>query len=199
MAVKVDREQRPDIDQVYMDVCKAMTGSGGWPLSLLPQIYNLWMNDREELLNSSENIINHLKKEQNHSQEDLKLDQKLITETLKILRKIYDQEYAGFGSAPKFPMPHYLIFLLDQWQENSEKRYLEMVEKSLYAMRAGGIFDQLGGGFHRYSTDPKWEIPHFEKMLYDQALLIYSYAEAYQISKKNIYLDTINKTFSSIK
>ncbi|CCU78624.1 Thymidylate kinase [Halanaerobium saccharolyticum subsp. saccharolyticum DSM 6643] len=228
VAVKVDREERPDIDQVYMDVCKAMTGSGGWPLSifmtadkkpffaatyipredkygrkgllsLLPQIYDLWMNDRGELLNSSQNVINHLKKEQNNSQQNLELDQEIITETLNILSKIYDEEYAGFGSEPKFPMPHYLIFLLDQWQENSENKYLEMTETSLDSMRAGGIFDQLGGGFHRYSTDREWDIPHFEKMLYDQALLIYSYAEAYQITNKNIYLETINKTAAYLK
>ena len=228
VAVKVDREERPDIDQVYMDVCKAMTGSGGWPLSifmtadkkpffaatyipkedkygrkgllsLLPQIYDLWMNDRGELLNSSQNVINHLKKEQNNSQQNLKLDQGIITETLNILSKIYDEEYAGFGSEPKFPMPHYLVFLLDQWQENSENKYLEMTEASLDSMRAGGIFDQLGGGFHRYSTDREWDIPHFEKMLYDQALLIYSYAEAYQITNKNIYLETINKTAAYLK
>jgi uncharacterized protein YyaL (SSP411 family) len=228
VAVKVDREERPDIDQVYMDVCKAMTGTGGWPLSifmtadkkpffaatyipkedkygrkgllsLLPQIYDLWMNDRGELLNSSQNVINHLKKEQNNSQQNSKLDQGIITETLNILSRIYDEEYAGFGSEPKFPMPHYLVFLLDQWQENSENKYLEMTEASLDSMRAGGIFDQLGGGFHRYSTDREWEIPHFEKMLYDQALLIYSYAEAYQITNKNIYLETINKTAAYLK
>lgn len=228
VAVKVDREERPDIDQVYMDVCRAMTGSGGWPLSifmtadkkpfyaatyipkednygrlgllsLLPNIYDVWMNDREQLLNHSENVISHLKKEQNNSDQDLKLKQEVITETLNILTTIYDEKYAGFGSEPKFPMPHYFIFLMDQWQKSSDNKYLRMTEKSLAAMRSGGIFDQLGGGFHRYSTDRKWELPHFEKMLYDQALLIYSYAEAYRITKKDIYLDTIEKTVSYLK
>lgn len=228
VAVKVDREERPDIDQLYMDVCRAMTGSGGWPLSifmtadkkpfyaatyipkddkygrigllsLLPQIYELWLNDREQLLNHSENVIRHLKNEQNSSHQALKLNQEVITETLNILTKIYDQKYAGFGKEPKFPMAQYLMFLLDQGQESSESEYLAMTEETLAAMRAGGIFDQLGGGFHRYSTDREWELPHFEKMLYDQALMIYSYAEAYQITENDLYLDTIEKTVAYLK
>ena len=227
VAIKVDREERPDIDQVYMDVCRAMTGSGGWPLSifmtadkkpfyaatyiprsdsygrkgllsLLPQIHNLWMNDRDQLLNHSENVINHLKKQHN-SQQQTKLNQEIITQTLNILSRIYDEEYAGFGKEPKFPMPHYLIFLLDQSQKSADSNYLKMIEESLAAMRAGGLFDQLGGGFHRYSTDREWELPHFEKMLYDQALLIYSYAEAYQLTKKELYLNTIDKTAAYLK
>ncbi|MFW5735750.1 MAG: thioredoxin domain-containing protein [Halanaerobium sp.] len=228
VAVKVDREERPDIDQVYMDVCKAMTGSGGWPLSifmtadkkpfyaatyipkddkygrrgllsLLPQIYDLWVNDRNKLLNHSENVINHLKKEQKSSGAEVKLKPDVITKTLNILSEIYDEKYAGFGNEPKFPMPHYLIFLLEQWRESSVSEYLTMAEESLASMRAGGIFDQLGGGFHRYSTDREWNLPHFEKMLYDQALLIYSYAQAYQITQKDLYLDTINKTAAYLK
>ncbi|RAK03990.1 hypothetical protein C8C77_1476 [Halanaerobium saccharolyticum] len=228
VAVKVDREERPDIDQVYMDVCRAMTGSGGWPLSifmtadkkpfyaatyipkkdkynrmgllsLLPEIYNLWINDREQLLNHSENVINHLQKQQNSGGEEIELEQEIVTDALNILNKSYDDKYAGFGKEPKFPMPQYLIFLLEQWQKSSEKEYLKMTEESLASMRAGGLFDQLGGGFHRYSTDRKWELPHFEKMLYDQALLIYTYAQTYQITKKDIYLDTIKKTVSYLK
>ena len=228
VAVKVDREERPDIDQLYMDVCRAMTGSGGWPLSifmtadkrpfyaatyipkndkykhrgllsLLPQIYELWVSEREQLLNHSENVINHLKKEQTRSEENIELSQEIISKTKAILSRIYDQESAGFGSEPKFPMPHYLIFLLEQFNKSSEEGSLQMVEESLAAMRAGGIFDQLGGGFHRYATDRNWELPHFEKMLYDQALLIYIYAEAYRKTKKNIYLDTVKKTVSYLK
>ncbi|MFN2341639.1 MAG: thioredoxin domain-containing protein, partial [Halanaerobium sp.] len=167
-------------------------------LSLLPQIYDLWMNDREKLLNHSKNVVNHLQKQQD-SEQKVKFNQEVFATTLNILSRIFDYKYAGFGQEPKFPMPHYLLFLLDQWQESSEAKYLEMTEKSLKAMRAGGIFDQLGGGFHRYATDRQWELPHFEKMLYDQALLIYSYAEAYQITKKDIYLDTIEKTVSYLK
>ncbi|MFW5736143.1 MAG: thioredoxin domain-containing protein [Halanaerobium sp.] len=228
VAVKVDREERPDIDQVYMDVCQAMTGSGGWPLSifmtadkkpfyaatyipkndnhgrrgllsLLPQIYDLWINERKELLNHSKNVIKHLQKDQNNSAQAVNLNQGIITEALNSLSKIYDDKYGGFGQQPKFPMSQYLIFLMEQWNQSSEAKYLEMTEKSLAAMRTGGIFDQLGGGFHRYATDRKWELPHFEKMLYDQALLIYSSAEAYQITKKDIYLDTIEKTVSYLK
>lgn len=228
VAVKVDREERPDIDQVYMDACRAMTGSGGWPLSifmtadkkpfyaatyipkednygrlgllsLLPKIYDAWMNNRKQLLNHSKNVIRQLKNQQNNSEQNLKLNQEVISETLNILTDKYDQKYAGFGSEPKFPMSHYFIFLMEQWQESSENKYLKMTEESLSAMRSGGIFDQLGGGFHRYSTDRKWELPHFEKMLYDQALLIYIYAEAYQITKKDIYLDTIEQTVSYLK
>ncbi len=228
VAVKVDREERPDIDQLYMDVCRAMTGSGGWPLSifmtaakkpfyaatyipkndkynrpglltLLPQIYDLWLNERDKLLNHSENVIRHLKNEQSQSEQDTELSQETVSKTTDILSRIYDQSYAGFGSEPKFPMAQYLIFLMEQFKKTSEADYLEMVEKSLAAMRAGGIFDQLGGGFHRYSTDREWELPHFEKMLYDQALLIYTYAAAYQLSRKDIYLDTVEKTISYLK
>ena len=228
VAVKVDREERPDIDQIYMDVCKAMTGGGGWPLSifmtadkkpfyaatyipkedkhgrmgllnLLPQIYDLWLNDRDKLLNNSKKVIKHLQKQQNNRQQQLKNNQQITTKTLNILEKIYDQKYAGFGSEPKFPMPHYLIYLLKMQSKASDNKYLEIAEASLDSMRAGGIFDQLGGGFHRYATDRKWEVPHFEKMLYDQALLIYSYAEAYQANGKELYLDTIKKTVSYLK
>ena len=228
VAVKVDREERPDIDQVYMDVCRAMTGSGGWPLtifmtadkkpfyaatyipkedkygrkgllSLLPEIYNVWMSDREQLLNHSENVINHLQKQQNGRGEKVELDQEIVADALNVLSKSYDNKYAGFGKEPKFPMPQYLIFLLEQSQDSSSSKYLSMVEETLAAMRAGGIFDQLGGGFHRYSTDQKWNLPHFEKMLYDQALLVYTYAQAYQLTNKDLYLDTINKTVSYLK
>lgn len=228
VAVKVDREERPDIDQFYMDVCRVMTGGGGWPLSifmtadkkpfyaatyipkkdkygrsglltLLPKINELWHNQREKLLSNSENLIHHLKNRDNNAAAKKDLNQGLITEALNTLTRIYDQKFSGFGDQPKFPMSHYMTFLLEQWRKKDQNKYLEIVENTLSSMRAGALFDQLGGGFHRYSTDRKWEMPHFEKMLYDQALLIYSYAEAYQITKKDIYLDTIEKTVAYLK
>ncbi len=217
VAVKVDREERPDIDKLYMDACRAMTGGGGWPLtifmtpekkpfyastylpkedkygrkgllSILPEIHKLWVEQRDKLLIASENVVSHLKKKGNL--ESVELEEELLEYTASTLEKIYDEKHYGFGTEPKFPMPQYLIFLLHYWKISGEDKYLDMVEQTLKAMRAGGIFDQLGKGFHRYSTDREWEIPHFEKMLYDQALLIYTYLEAFQATGEKIFADT---------
>jgi hypothetical protein len=226
VAVKVDREERPDIDKLYMEACQAMTGSGGWPLtifmtadkkpfyattylpkedkygrkgllSILPEIHNLWVNQRDKLLIASNNVVSHLQKQENERK--IELNEELMKKTSDILARIYDKKYHGFGKEPKFPMPQYLIFLLHFWNENEEEQSLKMVEETLKAMRAGGIFDQLGKGFHRYSTDREWEIPHFEKMLYDQALLIYTYTEAYQATGEKIYADVVKEIIEYLK
>ncbi|MFW5794961.1 MAG: thioredoxin domain-containing protein [Bacillota bacterium] len=226
VAVKVDREERPDIDKLYMEACQAMTGSGGWPLtifmtadkkpfyaatylpkedkygrkgllSILPEIHNLWVNQRDKLLIASNNIVSHLQKQE--SERKIELNEELLIKTSDLLERIYDKKYHGFGKEPKFPMPQYLIFLLHFWKENKKEQSLKMVEETLKAMRAGGIFDQLGKGFHRYSTDREWGIPHFEKMLYDQALLIYTYTEAYQAAGEKVYADVVKEIIEYLK
>jgi len=204
--IKVDREERPDIDQIYMAVCQAMTGTGGWPLTvlltpdkkpffagtyfpkqsrygrvgmveLIPQVASLWTEKRDELLQSAEKITDHLQGS-NQSQSG-QLDQSVIQTAYQQLSARFDKLDGGFKPAPKFPSPHNLIFLLRYWHQSKDPGALEIVEKTLQKMRLGGIFDQVGYGYHRYSTDASWRLPHFEKMLYDQAMLVLAYAEAY--------------------
>ncbi|MGA9098071.1 MAG: thioredoxin domain-containing protein [Methanotrichaceae archaeon] len=228
VSIKVDREERPDIDQVYMAVSLMMTGRGGWPLTiimtpdkrpffaatyipksgrfgqmgmneLIPTIKNLWKNRRGELLSSADKIIDSLKKTQaGEDQEKGRIKkQKLDASTLEAaysgLSIIFDVQNGGFGSAPKFPTPHNLLFLLRYWLRSRDASAIQMVETTLEAMRMGGIFDHIGFGFHRYSTDAEWFIPHFEKMLYDQAQLIMAYAEAYQATGKEEYARIANE------
>ena len=208
ISIKVDREERPDIDSVYMSVCQMMTGKGGWPLTvfltpekkpfytgtylpkesrfgmtglsdLLRRIIQVWQENHGDILRSSEEIAAALHKEHEPSHEHIP-DISLLTAGYEELVLSFDAEYGGFGRAPKFPTPHTLLFLLRLWNRTGNKRALAMVEKTLHALRGGGIYDQIGGGFHRYSTDAQWLVPHFEKMLYDQALLVMAYTEAYQ-------------------
>jgi len=218
ICIKVDREERPDIDSVYMSVCQLMTGQGGWPLTivmtperkpffaatyipkesrfsmtglltLLPRITRVWGQQREDLLRSADTIIGTLQ----HPPSDISRthpEPDLPDEAYEDLLLQFDPEYGGFGSAPKFPTPHTLLFLMRFWKKTGKQRALAMVEKTLDAMRSGGICDQLGGGFHRYSTDEKWRVPHFEKMLYDQALLLMAYTEAFQITRNDVYRNT---------
>jgi len=212
--IKVDREERPDIDQIYMAVCQAITGAGGWPLTvlltqkkkpffagtyfpkesrfgrvgmveLIPRVASLWAEKRDELLQSADKITEHLQSS-NRSQSGL-LDESVIRTAYNQLSARFDPHQGGFNPAPKFPSPHNLIFLLRYWHQSQEPEALEMVEKTLQKMRQGGIFDQVGYGFHRYSTDASWRLPHFEKMLYDQAMLILAYAEAFQATGKEEY------------
>jgi len=226
VAVKVDREERPDIDKLYMEVCKTMTGGGGWPLTIfmtpdkkpfhattyipkndkygrkglftiLPEIISLWENKRDRIEHTSNDILSQFKSQENSNKVDLK--ESLLTDTVSILERIYDDTYGGFGNTPKFPMPHYLLFLLRYWNSISYSKSINMVQKTLDSMRSGGIYDQIGFGFHRYSTDRKWQTPHFEKMLYDQALLIYTYIEAYQVTNNKIYKDTAKEVIKYLK
>jgi len=212
--IKVDREERPDIDQIYMAVCQAVTGTGGWPLTvlltpdkkpffagtyfpkhgrygragmleLIPQVSNLWQVNRGELLLSADKITDHLQNS-NKSQSG-QLDQSAARTAYQQLSARFDAIEGGFNPAPKFPSPHNLIFLLRYWYQSKEPQALEMVEKTLQKMRLGGIFDQIGYGYHRYSTDASWRLPHFEKMLYDQAMLVLAYAEAFQATGKEQY------------
>ncbi len=225
VAVKVDREERPDIDKLYMEVCKTMTGGGGWPLTIfmtpdkkpfhattyipkndkygrkglftiLPEIINLWENERDKIEHVSNNIISEIKSQE--KSKTIGLTENILSDTFAILKRIYD-EYGGFGNEPKFPMPHYLLFLLRYWDIYNNSKSINMVLKTLEEMRSGGIYDQIGFGFHRYSTDRKWHTPHFEKMLYDQSLLIYTYIEAYQVTGKKIYKDTAKEVIKYLQ
>lgn len=221
ISIKVDREERPDIDSVYMLVCQAFTGSGGWPMSifmtwdkkpffagtyfppssrygmpgfseLLNTIANRWNSNQANLLKSAEEIIEHLKN--TDTVENNQTDSDLIQCSVQIFEHTFDSAYGGFGDAPKFPTPHNLLFLMLYAKENNNPNALKMAEKTLLQMRKGGIFDHIGYGFSRYSTDRYYLAPHFEKMLYDNALLIMAYSSLYSITNNNIYLDTAEKT-----
>lgn len=207
VAVKVDREERPDVDHIYMAVCQALTGAGGWPLTvimtpekkpffagtyfpkqskwgrpglmdILAAVSKQWRENRQKLSESGEEITRAIQGRGAFSAGDVSTD--LLDTAYNQLERVFDRYYGGFGSAPKFPAPHQLMFLLRHWRRTGEKKALAMVEKTLDAMRRGGIYDQLGFGFARYSVDEFWMVPHFEKMLYDNALLCYAYLEAYQ-------------------
>ncbi|MBW2259587.1 MAG: thioredoxin domain-containing protein, partial [Deltaproteobacteria bacterium] len=227
VAIKVDREERPDIDKIYMHVCQSLTGSGGWPLSIfmtperkpffagtyfpkssrlgmpgfmdiLEQVAAMWEKDRASILRSSEAITGAI---QPGSDSDTSV-QPVSVETLKKgytqLARVFDPGRGGFGASPKFPTPHNLTFLLRWHKRSGDTEALEMVEVTLNAMRNGGIFDQVGFGFHRYSVDNKWLVPHFEKMLYDQALLAMAYLEAYQVTGKTEFAQVAREIFTYV-
>jgi len=222
VCIKVDREERPDIDQVYMAATQAMTGSGGWPMSvflfpdgtpfyagtyfppkakynrpgfaeIIEAIQKAWQTERESLRRSADSITDHLKK---MSADDFSenLDPAWMDEGLVMAEKIYDHRYGGFGTVNKFPRPVVFDFLLRYFNRTGNQSALDMTEKTLAAMADGGIHDQLGGGFHRYSVDPIWRVAHFEKMLYDQAQLIPSYLDLYLVTGKERYAEVADKT-----
>lgn len=224
ISVKVDKEERPDIDSVYMSVCQAFTGSGGWPTSifmtadqkpffagtyfpktsrrgmigfreLLITIHEKWVSDRNLLLQQSDRIISFLNQpEVTSNTADIDLAQLAVRQ----YTHTYDQQYGGFGRAPKFPTPHNLLFLLDYYERYRTVSCLQMAEHTLLAMYCGGIFDHIGFGFCRYSTDEMFLAPHFEKMLYDNALLILANCKAYTVTQKAFYLEIAEKTASYI-
>ena len=199
--IKVDREERPDIDAVYMAACVAMTGSGGWPLtvlmtpnqkpfwagtylpkrnllSLLRQVEHLWRRKRERLLSAGDELTAYLQREESARSGTPKRE--LVLQAARQHARSFDPKWGSFGQAPKFPTPHHLIFLMRYARRTGDAKAMEMAEKTLEAMYRGGLFDHVGGGFSRYSTDKQWLVPHFEKMLYDNALLTFTYAEAFQ-------------------
>ncbi|MDY6861657.1 MAG: thioredoxin domain-containing protein [Thermodesulfobacteriota bacterium] len=227
IAIKVDREERPDIDQVYMTFCQALSGGGGWPLSvfmtpekkpffagtyfpkerrmgmsgfieLLTKIAELWEKDRRRIVQSSEDVTNVIQSHVNRTSSVVSMDMGTLKSAYDKLLGNFDETRGGFGSAPKFPTPHNLSFLLRWYGRSNEKTALDMVEKTLGAMRNGGIFDQIGFGFHRYSVDEKWLVPHFEKMLYDQALLAIAYIEAYQVTGNAGYAKVAKEVFNYV-
>lgn len=221
ISIKVDREERPDIDTVYMAVCQAFTGSGGWPTSifmtwdkkpffagtyfpvqsrygmpgfsdLLTAIAEQWEDNRAGLLKSAEDIISHLKKSESSSISDK--SENLIDNAVEHFKRSFDSIHGGFGRAPKFPTPHNLLFLMMYSKIINDSLAMKMVNKTLIHMRKGGIFDHIGGGFSRYSTDKYFLAPHFEKMLYDNALLIIAYSAAYSLTNNHVYLNTAKET-----
>lgn len=222
ISIKVDREERPDIDNIYMSVCQIMTGSGGWPLSiimtpdqkpffagtyfpkeskynrvgfkdLILSIKSAWYNKQKEIYESAEEITKHLINYHHKENQKIALDKSVLDAAYERFKNRYDTINGGFGSAPKFPSPHNLMFLLRYWHSTGELKALNMVIKTLTSMRKGGIYDHIGFGFHRYSTDSNWLVPHFEKMLYDQAMLTIAYTEAYQATHNELFKQTVDE------
>ncbi len=226
VCIKVDREERPDIDSAYMAVCQMITGSGGWPLTiimtadkkpffagtyipkesrfgrtgmpdLIGKVKELWQLRRKDVMDSAEKITYALTSISDIQGEE-ELEEAIIKETYGRLFQIFDAGHGGFGYAPKFPTPHHLTFLLRYWKRTGDAQALSMTEKTLSAIRLGGIYDHIGFGFHRYSTDSEWFLPHFEKMLYDQALIAMAYIEAYQATGKEEYKKTAEEIFAYV-
>lgn len=253
--IKVDREERPDIDGVYMAVCQILTGSGGWPLTiiitpdkkpffagtyipkhssygrtgmldLIPRIRQIWQGQRKQVAESADQIVAALRESvtptsrrappatqdsglsTQHSPpstqdsvlstQDSSLGPAILDKAWQQLAEHYDPVYGGFGSAPKFPTAHDLLFLLRYWKRTGHEQALPMVEKTLQAIRRGGIYDQIGFGVHRYSTDQEWLVPHFEKMLYDQALLAMACTETHQATRKPLYARIAREIFTYV-
>lgn len=228
VCIKVDKEERPDVDAVYMAACQAMTGQGGWPLTilmtpdqkpffagtyipkqphygmvglikLLDTASEKWQRERGTLTEAGEDIRGYLQKieRQEPSREGMVSDE-LIRRAVSYFQRTFDSKNGGFGTSPKFPTPHHLFFLLRVFQMEKDEQLLQMAEKSLQQMARGGIFDHIGGGFSRYSTDNRWLAPHFEKMLYDNALLSMAYVEAYQTTRNPFYFQVAQRTLDYV-
>jgi uncharacterized protein YyaL (SSP411 family) len=216
IAIKLDREERPDVDSVYMTVCQALTNHGGWPLTIimtpdqkpffagtyfpknsrynmpgltdiLNSVIKQWKDNKGKLIKSSEGILSELGKYFEGETNEVELTSKTLENGYSQISRVFDKKYGGFGAAPKFPTPHKIMFLLRYYKAQKDIKALEMAEKTLDCMYKGGLFDHIGFGFSRYSTDNKWLVPHFEKMLYDNALLIIAYLEGYEITKNELY------------
>ena len=227
VAVKVDREERPDIDQIYMSVCQALTGRGGWPLSvfmtpegkpffagtyfprtsrlglsgfieLLTQIAALWQENRGKILQAGEDVTRSIQSWNDSPVGSVPSTLQILESGCRLLAEAFDSHFGGFGGVPKFPTPHHLTFLLRRHKRSQDSLTRTMIEKTLQSMRFGGIFDQIGWGFHRYSVDEKWLVPHFEKMLYDQALLGMAYTEAYQALKNPLHAQVSREIFGYV-
>ncbi len=228
VCLKVDREERPDVDKVYMTVVQALTGHGGWPLSvwltpdlkpfyggtyfppdsrygrpgfpeLLRQLNTAWQEQREQILASGDNIVTEIKK---HLSVPANPAPMLMAPLLRTayaqIYQSYDARLGGFGNAPKFPRPAMFNFLLRFHARHHEAGARDMALHTLQRMWDGGMYDHLGGGFHRYSVDAYWRVPHFEKMLYDQAQLVCSYLEAYQITHEEFYAKVARATLDYV-
>jgi uncharacterized protein len=225
--IKVDREERPDVDQIYMAAVQAMTSHGGWPLSawltpdlkpfmggtyfpkedrfgrpgfmtILKRITELWKEKRKELDESGDQLAEHLKKmSEAEAPGEVKIDA-VLDRSLLLIERSFERQFGGFSQQPKFPHSTTIQYLLRLHARTGNKDALAMAEKSLTEMARGGIYDQLGGGFHRYSTDTMWLVPHFEKMLYDNALLVIAYLEAFQLTKKDLYARIVRETLDYV-
>ncbi len=226
ISIKVDREERPDVDKIYMDATQAMTGRGGWPMTvimtperkpfftgtyfpkesqygrpglihILGKVWEGWQNDRENIDITADRVI-EVMKEMNESNPNGSLGADTLTAAFKWMQSSFDSTYGGFGESPKFPIPHNHSFLLRYWNQTKDEGALNMVRKTLTEMKKGGVYDQIGFGFHRYSTDEKWLLPHFEKMLYDQALLAVAYLEAFQVTGESLFSETAREIFTYV-
>jgi len=229
VCIKVDREEMPDVDSLYMTLSQVMTGTGGWPLNVIltperkpifaftyiprvsrnnmigimelsDNISYLWKNKREEMEKNGDEAISRLKNIERKEENKFTLDyKKTIEATYESLKRNYDSEYGGFGNAPKFPSFQHIIFLLDYYKVHGTEDALEMVKHSLKMMYIGGMYDHVGGGFHRYSTDPFFRIPHFEKMTYDQAMAIIAYSYAYDVTGDSFYKNVVYEIYKFLK
>ncbi|WP_416826447.1 thioredoxin domain-containing protein [Ectobacillus polymachus] len=226
IAIKVDREERPDIDSIYMRVCQMMTGQGGWPLNVfltpdqkpfyagtyfpkesrfgrpglkdvIVQLYDSYTKDAQRITGITEQISEALR--QKAAPSSNQLDDSSLHKTFDELAHSFDRTYGGFGSAPKFPIPHMLTFLYRYHLLTGNEQALHYAKKTLDGMANGGIYDHIGGGFARYSTDEEWLVPHFEKMLYDNALLLHAYAEGYQLLKDKRYAQIVDEIITFVK
>ncbi|RDJ32603.1 MAG: thioredoxin domain-containing protein [Crenarchaeota archaeon] len=224
--IKVDREERPDIDDIYQKVCQIATGQGGWPLSvfltpdqkpfyvgtyfpildsygrpgfgsILRQLAQAWKEKPKDIEKTAENFLNTLQGSEKISAPS-EIEKSILDEAAVNLLQMGDPTYGGFGNAPKFPNAANISFLFRYYKISKISKFKEFGLKTLDKMAKGGIFDQLGGGFHRYSTDARWLVPHFEKMLYDNALIPINYAEAFQITKDQFYLNVMKKTLNYV-
>ncbi|MCL4341969.1 MAG: thioredoxin domain-containing protein [Candidatus Thermoplasmatota archaeon] len=227
ISIKVDREERPDIDDIYMTVCQMTLGGGGWPLNVIltpdrrpvfaltympkesrrgmmgilelcSNLKELWSNDREGVEKRANEIMVNLERNARKTRNG-EIGKDVFQNAFQGFLDSFDDANGGFGTSPKFPTPHNLMYLTRYYRRTGEKRSLEMVTKTLEKMRNGGIFDQIGFGFHRYSTDAAWVVPHFEKMIYDQALLIMAYAEAFQATRNDFYRKVATEIFEFVK
>ena len=224
--IKVDREERPDIDDIYQKVCQIATGQGGWPLSIFltpnqkpfyvgtyfpvldsygrpgfgsitRQLAQAWKEKPKDIEKTADNFLDALQKTETIKISS-KLERDILDEAAMNLFQLGDYAYGGFGSAPKFPNAANVSFLFRYAKLSGLSKFNEFALKTLNKMAKGGIFDQIGGGFHRYSTDAKWLVPHFEKMLYDNALIPINFVEAYQITKDPFYLEVLKKTLDFV-
>ncbi len=228
VSIKVDREERSDIDHIYMKACQALTGQGGWPLTvimtpdkkpffagtyfpkrskwgrpglldILEQVVAKWHTGREAITRMGSLIVKHLQQQQPAGGETgPEIQEEIIKNCFAHLKESFDPLYGGFGPAPKFPTPHNIIFLLRYWERTGNGEALAMAEKTLQSMYRGGIYDHIGFGFARYSTDRQWLVPHFEKMLYDNALSALAYLEAHQATGKQLYARVAKNIFTYI-
>lgn len=228
VSIKVDREERPDLDHIYMTACQALTGHGGWPLTailtphkhpffagtyfpkksrhglpgimeLLSKLLTLWEKNEDRARQAGIELFRIIREQNLSVPGDSLPGEELLERAYRDLKDSYDPRYGGFGRAPKFPVPHQLTFLLGYWKRTGETPALEMAVNTLRAMARGGIFDHLGYGFHRYSTDQRWLVPHFEKMLYDQALLALAYLEAYQAAGEEEFAEAARRVLEYVE
>ncbi|MHC4551927.1 MAG: thioredoxin domain-containing protein, partial [Planctomycetota bacterium] len=226
ISIKVDREEMPGVDAVYMEFVQATTGSGGWPMtvfltpdgkpfyggtyfpptdsygrpgfeSVLDSVDDAWRNRRDKILASVEEVTAALQQAAGKTS-PLAIDVNMLDSAYQTLKSIYDPQYGGFGRAPKFPQPAMLSFLLVYADRTGDEKALEMLQHTLEKMATGGIYDHLGGGFHRYSVDQQWLVPHFEKMLYDQALISRVYTQALQLTGHEKYKATVVNIFDYV-